>query len=75
MNKQELTELLQTTFPQADITISGENCSLTVQVIDDSFIGQSRVKRQQMVSRVLADKIKSGQIHALSIIAKPKEEL
>ncbi len=46
-----------------------------VEVVSESFAGKSRVERQQMVYRALADEIKTD-IHALSLrTLTPQEDI
>lgn len=51
---------------------SGES-HFTVEVVSDSFSGQSRVARQRMVNAALSDLLRD-RVHALAIRAKAPEE-
>ncbi len=70
----EIYKLLQANLPECDIKVSGEGCKLAINITGDIFIGKSPVKRQQLVYAALDEHIKSGSIHAVSIVAKTKQE-
>jgi acid stress-induced BolA-like protein IbaG/YrbA len=42
--------------------------------VSNEFAGLSRVKRQQKIYALLDDRIKSGEIHAVSMITQTLEE-
>ena len=44
-----------------------------VEVVSDAFKGASRVERQRMIYRVLADEL-AGQVHALALAVRAPDE-
>lgn len=75
MDSDGLKSLLQTAFPEADVTVSGGAGRFELAVVDAAFVGLNRVKRQQRVYKALGDVITSGAVHAVTIVARTPEEL
>lgn len=67
MDIQDLTERLQTHFPDAQIDVHGDGVHFEASLIDPQFEGVSLVARQQKVYACVQDEIASGQLHALSL--------
>lgn len=74
MNAAEITALLQTVFPQADLQVTGDGGKFEVRMVDAAFEGLRTVQRQQKVYAVLNDAITSGAVHAVTIRAMTPEE-
>ncbi|MBT8148928.1 MAG: BolA/IbaG family iron-sulfur metabolism protein [Pseudomonadales bacterium] len=55
-----------------DVELSGNHCNILV--VSEDFAGLTPVKRQQKVYHCLADKITSGEIHAVNIKALTPEQ-
>ena len=55
-----------------ELMIDGNKLSL--RIISDEFEGLNRVKRQQKIYGLLDDMIKSGEIHAVSMVTQTPEE-
>lgn len=69
MNAQDLINLLQPHFPNAQIDAVNQGNKFDVRIIDDSFEGKRVVQRQQAVLALVNDKFATGEIHALNIQA------
>jgi stress-induced morphogen len=72
---QEIEDLIRTSFPDAQITITdlaGDGNHYAAEVIDISFAGQNRVQQQRAVYASLKGKMdgKSGELHALALTTK-----
>ncbi|MBF7696687.1 BolA family iron metabolism protein IbaG [Acinetobacter rathckeae] len=74
MNSEQLTEILKTAFPQAEVVVVGQAGKFELRVVDDIFIGKRPVARQQMVYAPLNTFIADGSVHAVTIRAMTKEE-
>lgn len=61
--KQRILEAL----PDAEVTISGEACSLEALVISAAFAGKGRIQQHRLVLDAVKDLIASGELHALSV--------
>ena len=73
---QELEELLRESFPNAQITVQGDDgVHMSAMVIDESFRGQNRVQQQRAVYAALKGKMDgpSGDLHALALTTKAPE--
>ncbi|KJV37467.1 BolA family iron metabolism protein IbaG [Acinetobacter brisouii] len=74
MNSEQLTEILKTAFPHAEVVVSGQAGKFDLRIVDDQFEGKRPVARQQAVYAPLNDYIASGEVHAVTIRAMTKEE-
>lgn len=61
-------------IPGARATVSGDGGKFEATVISDAFEGQNLLAKHRMVYAALDDRIKSGEIHALSIRAYTPQE-
>jgi BolA protein len=75
MNEQELMQRIQTIYPDAEITVSGESCSFEVNVTTAAFDGMKSLQRQRSILTLFNQEIASGELHALSVRAKTPEEV
>ncbi|MFC6687067.1 BolA/IbaG family iron-sulfur metabolism protein [Jhaorihella thermophila] len=69
----ELEELLRQSFPNAQITVQGDDgVHMSAVVIDESFRGKNRVEQQRMVYAALKGKMDgpNGELHALALTTK-----
>ena len=73
MQAREIEDLLRETFPDAKITVEGnDGVHMAAQVIDESFRGMNRVQQQRAVYAALKGKMdgSSGELHALALTTK-----
>lgn len=72
MTAQEITEMIQTAFPDAHIDLqdlAGDNNHYSVTVTSRQFEGKTRVAQHKMVYAALQGKM-GGQLHALAVKTK-----
>ena len=74
MNITEVTALIQSEIPDAQVSVDGEGCNFSVKVISSSFSGMPLLQRQRKVMAPFKEKIASGELHALSVKALLPEE-
>jgi acid stress-induced BolA-like protein IbaG/YrbA len=74
MGTTEIARLLTASIADASIDVQGGEGKYQVQVVSNVFAGLNRVKRQQLIYRVLNDHIASGAIHAVNMNLKTPEE-
>lgn len=74
MDADQVKQLLDAEFTDAECVVSGENAMFDVRIISSQFTGLNAVKRQQSVYAPLKPAIKSGEIHAVSIKVFTPEE-
>ncbi len=70
----DIESRLRRSLPDADVAVAGSGNRFEISVVSDSFLGLSRVKRQQAVYAVIEDLISSGAIHAVTIKATTRAE-
>ena len=69
----EIETLLRDSFPDAQITVQGDDGShFAAEVIDPSFKGQNRVQQQRAVYAALKGKMdgSQGDLHALALTTR-----
>jgi monothiol glutaredoxin len=74
MKADEVTTLIRTQIPDAQVKVEGEGCNFSITVISEQFKGMSLVQRQRSVMAPFKEKIASGELHALSVKALAPEE-
>lgn len=70
---QDIKALIQESFPDAQITVQGDDGShFAAEVIDPSFAGKNRVQQQRAVYAALKGKMdgSNGELHALALTTK-----
>ena len=74
MNQEQLTQILQQAFPNADVAVTGQGGKFDLRIVDDQFEAKRTLARQQAVYAPLNSYIASGEVHAVTIRAMTKEE-
>ena len=73
MQAQEIEELIRASFPDAEITVEGnDGVHMAAMVVDASFKGKNRVQQQRAVYAALKGKMdgQNGDLHALALTTK-----
>ena len=73
MHAQEIEALIRESFPDAKITVEGEDgVHMAAMVVDGSFRGKNRVQQQRAVYAALKGKMDgpNGALHALALTTK-----
>ena len=70
MTEQDLINLLQASFPDAEISVSLDGSHVDITVVATEFEGLRPVARQQRVYAPLATLIADGTLHAVNITAQ-----
>jgi len=76
MQAHEVEELIRTSFPNAKITVEGDDgVHFSAMVVDESFRDMNRVQQQRAVFATLKGKMDgpSGELHALALTTKAPE--
>ncbi|MBT4161367.1 MAG: BolA/IbaG family iron-sulfur metabolism protein [Gammaproteobacteria bacterium] len=74
MDEQAIESLLQERLPGCRLELTSEGNKLSLKIASEEFEGLNRVKRQQIIYALLDEKIKSGEIHAVSMVTQTPEE-
>ena len=72
---QEIENLLRAGFPDATITVQGDDgAHFAAEVIDASFAGKNRIQQQRAVYAALKGKMdgSNGALHALALTTKAR---
>jgi len=67
MNEEEIRGLLFAGLSAAEIELQAEGNKVSLMLVSEQFSGLNRVKRQQLVYKLLDQKISSGEIHAVTM--------
>lgn len=73
MQAYEIEELIRASFPDAQITVQGnDGVHMAAMVVDASFKGMNRVQQQRAVYAALKGKMdgSNGELHALALTTK-----
>ena len=71
----DITHFLKSKFPEADISLDGEDCNSKVLIVSEKFEGLNSLQRHKLVLNALKDYFQSGELHALSLSTKSPSEL
>jgi acid stress-induced BolA-like protein IbaG/YrbA len=74
MDIPAIEAVLREKLPQCELEIVAEGNKLSLKIVSNEFASLSRVKRQQKIYALLDSRIKSGEIHAVSMITQTLEE-
>ena len=67
MSSDDVKALLTDFFAGDTVEVEGEGAKYVVSICSDRFQGLMPVKRQQLVYACLNEKIKTGEIHAVTM--------
>ena len=70
MTPEHIQHLIASQMPDAAVEVSGGEGKFVANVISDAFAGLTPLKRHQLVYACVNDEIVSGELHALTIVAK-----
>jgi len=76
MQAHEVEELIRSSFPNAKITVEGDDgVHFSAMVVDESFRDMNRVQQQRAVFAALKGKMDgpNGELHALALTTKAPE--
>lgn len=74
MTPEHIQQLIASQMPDAVVEVSGGEGKFVANVVSDAFEGLSPIKRHQLVYACVNDEIASGELHALTIVAKTAAE-
>ena len=75
MTPHQIQELISKHMPDAIVEVSGAEGKFIANVTSDAFDGLPTLKRHKLVYASVNDEIASGELHALTIVAKTPSEL
>ncbi len=75
MTPEQIQQLIAAHMPDATVEVSGGEGKFIANVTSESFAGLTPIKRHKLVYACVNDEIASGELHALTIVAKTPAEL
>ena len=75
MNPEIIQKLIEQGMPSASVAVSGGEGKYVAEVTSDDFEGLMPIKRHKLVYACVNAEIQSGELHALTIVAKTPAEL
>ena len=75
MTPDKIQQLIANCMPDAKVEVSGGDGKFTAEVTSDAFEGLGTLQRHKLVYACVNDEIASGELHALTIVAKTPAEL
>jgi stress-induced morphogen len=72
--QEDLKSLIEKSFPNAQIDIvdlAGDNDHYSVKIIDESFMGKSRIEQHKMVNKALSGYL-GDTLHAMQLKTSPR---
>ena len=74
MTPDQIHQLIAAQMPDAAIEVSGGEGKYVAEVVSDAFEGLNTLKRHKLVYACVDAEIRSGELHALTIVAKTPAE-
>ena len=74
MTPEQIEQLIAAQMPEAEIEVTGGEGKYVASVISDAFDGLTPIKRHKLVYACVNEQITSGELHALTIVAKTPAE-
>ncbi len=71
---EDYAQLIQQHIPEARASVTGAGGKFEATVISDAFAGKNMLARHRLVYAALDERIKSGELHAVSIRAYTPDE-
>ncbi len=75
MSPEKIQQLISERMPDAEVEVDGGEGKYVANVTSNAFEGLMTIKRHKLVYACVNDEITSGELHALTIIAKTPAEL
>jgi acid stress-induced BolA-like protein IbaG/YrbA len=75
MTQEQIQQLIAAHFPDAVVEVSGGEGKFVANITSDVFAGLTTIKRHKLVYASVNNEIASGELHALTIVAKTPAEL
>jgi len=74
MHPEQIRQLIAAGLPCEHLQVTGDGHHFEARIVSTSFVGKSRVQRQQLVNQLLHAHFSSGELHALSMKTQTPEE-
>lgn len=71
---EQIEDNVKRALPDSRVTVGGDGYRWEIDVISAAFEGMNRVKKQQTVYAAIGELIRSGAVHAVTIVARTPRE-
>ncbi len=75
MSPEKIQQLISERMPDAEVEVDGGEGKYVANVTSTAFEGLTSIKRHKLVYACVNDQIASGELHALTIVAKTPAEI
>ncbi len=75
MTPEQIQQLITSHFPDAVVEVSGSEGKYVANIVSNTFTDLATIKRHKLVYAAVNNEIASGELHALTIVAKTPAEL
>ncbi|MFT5218883.1 MAG: acid stress-induced BolA-like protein IbaG/YrbA [Planctomycetota bacterium] len=75
MNPEKIEQIISAAMPDASVEVSGGEGKYVANVTSDAFAGLNTLKRHRLVYASVNAEIASGELHALTIVARTPQEM
>lgn len=75
MTPEQIQQLIAAQMPDAEVEVSGGEGKFVANVVSGAFDGLAPIKRHKLVYACVNEQIASGELHALTIVAKTPAEV
>lgn len=74
MTPEQIQQIIASHMPDAAVEVSGGEGKFIAEVTSEAFEGLTSIKRHKLVYACVNDEITSGELHALTIVARTPAE-
>lgn len=74
MQFESMNQALSDAFPDERALLEGDGYKFQATVVSEKFVGKRTIARHKMVYAALDAFIRSGELHALTIVARTPDE-
>jgi acid stress-induced BolA-like protein IbaG/YrbA len=74
MTPEQIQQIIASHMPDAAVEVSGGDGKFIAEVTSEAFEGLTSIKRHKLVYACVNDEITSGELHALTIVARTPAE-
>lgn len=68
MQAEQIKQLIETGLPGSEVQVRGDDGQhFDAVVVSPAFVGKSMIEQHRMVNAAVAEQLRSGAIHALSM--------
>ncbi|MCY4044476.1 MAG: BolA/IbaG family iron-sulfur metabolism protein [Cellvibrionales bacterium] len=74
MQAEELKSLLQESFDDATVDVQFDGSHVLIDIVSQAFQGKRTLQRQQLIYKIMGEKVSDGTFHAVHMQLHTPEE-